>query len=421
MSRPVSRRQLLGAAGAAAGGFVVGGVVGPLAAGGTGADDDPAPRADATAVAFHGAHQAGVATAPQAHVVLAGVDIAGSAAELAAVLDTWSVAAARLTAGAQVGERSPSSRLPPVDTGEADDRPPSRLTVTVAVGASAFDRSDRFGLAARRPPGLVELPAVAGDDLDPRFSGGDLCLQVGADDLQVALHAVRNLVRVAEGRASVRWSHVGTGPPPGAAPVVGDGASSHRNLLGFREGTANPRPGRPRFDDAVWVAEGDDPSWMVGGTYLALRRVDLDLGAWEELTLLDRERVIGRHRRSGAPLGDVAEDAPLELEAEGPDGRPVTDPRSHVAVAHRASQGRRPLFRRSYNVVEGIPQAEGAGAGGLLFLAFCRDPAEQFTPVLEALAAGDLLGTYQRTVASGVFAVLPGLRPGDSWSQHLFG
>ena len=416
MSHRLTRRELLGAAGLAAGGLVVGGVVGPMAVGGT-APDEVEPGAAGPVVPFHGVHQAGVATAPQAHVVVAGVDVTGSVADLAAVLDTWSVAAARLTAGSQVGERSPSSRLPPVDSGEADDRPASRLTVTLGVGASAFDA--RFGLAARRPPGLVELPTVAGDDLDPRVAGGDLCLQVGADDLQVALHAVRNLVRVAEGAATLRWSHVGTGPPPGVAPVVGDGASSHRNLLGFREGTANPRPGSARFDDAVWVAEGDDPSWMAGGTYMVLRRTELDLAAWEDLTLLDRERVIGRHRRSGAPLGDVDEGAPLDLDAEGPDGRPATDPRSHVAVAHRASQGRRPLFRRSYNVAAGVPQAEGAASGGLLFLAFCRDPAAQFVPVLEALGAADLLATYQRTVASATFAVLPGLAPGRSWTEHL--
>jgi deferrochelatase/peroxidase EfeB len=72
-------------------------------------------------------------------------------------------------------------------------------------------------------------------------------------------------------------------------------------------------------------------------------------------------------------------------------------------------------------VVEGVPQAERGGEGGLLFCAFCRDPSEQFVPLLEALAAGDLLARYQTTVASGVFAVLPGLRPGGSWTSSLLG
>ena len=59
------------------------------------------------------------------------------------------------------------------------------------------------------------------------------------------------------------------------------------------------------------------------------------------------------------------------------------------------------------------------GSGGLLFLAFCRDPRQQFVPVQQQLAANDLLGTYTRTVGSEVVAVLPGLAEGASWSEML--
>jgi deferrochelatase/peroxidase EfeB len=286
----------------------------------------------------------------------------------------------------------------------------------VAAGAFA---DDRLGLAVRRPPALVEPPPLPGDEPDARWQGGDLCLVVSSDDLQSALHAVRNLVRVVGGGVALRWTHVGFGPPAGGV-AAGDGVSSHRDLLGFREGTATPRPGSAHHADAVWVTADDGPPWMVGGTYLVARRITLDLAAWEGLTLLDRERVIGRHRRSGAPLGEIEEAAPLDLAAEGLDGRPLTDPRSHVAVAHRASEGRRPLARRSYNVADGVPQAGGADSAGLLFLAHCRDPRTQYLPVLEALANEDLLATYARTTASLVAAVLPGLSVGESWSDHLW-
>jgi deferrochelatase/peroxidase EfeB len=91
-----------------------------------------------------------------------------------------------------------------------------------------------------------------------------------------------------------------------------------------------------------------------------------------------------------------------------------------VAVAHRASEGRRPLARRSYNLADGVPQFGGADSGGLLFLAHCRDPRTQYLPVLEALASEDLLATYTRTVGSQVAAVLPGLDVGESWSERLW-
>jgi deferrochelatase/peroxidase EfeB len=400
--------------------MAVGAAVAPARLAGGATSTSAGPPTDPEIVAFHGRRQAGVATPAQAHAVVVGLDVVGGRGELAELLDRWSVAAGRLAAGEQVGERSPSSRLPPVDSGEADDRPPARLTITLAVGPALFGvgAPDRFGLASRRPARLEPLPPFEGDVLEPVTMATDLALQVCADDQQVALHAVRNLVRVSRGAVAVRWSHLGFGPPAGAR---GAGPSSHRNLLGFREGTANPRPGSDAFDDAVWVAAGDGPDWMIDGTYLVVRRIELDLEAWETLNLLDRERVIGRHRRSGAPIGERDEAAPLDLDAEGPDGRPVTDPRSHVALAHRASA--RPLFRRAYNLAGSVPQFAGAGTdgdrAGLLFLALCRDPGAQFVPVQRALAGQDLLATYVRTTGSALFAVLPGLAAGGSWASVL--
>ena len=427
---PVSRRRVLGWAGAgaaAAGGLALAGAVTPTGvARGTTSSDGGSPDS-AGLVEFHGPHQAGIATPAQAHAVVVGVDVAGGASELRTLLDRWSTAAPRLTTGRQVGERSPSSRLPPVDSGEADDRPPSRLTITLGLGLGLFGSGgvDRFGLAGRRPEALQPLPVFAGDELDPTTEPVDLWLQVCADDQQVALHAVRNLVRVGDGIASVRWSHLGFGPPAGDGQGSGGGRSTHRNLLGFREGTSNPTPDSRRFAESVWVASEDGPDWMVGGTYVVLRHVLLDLPGWDELNLLDRERVIGRHRRSGAPISERDESAPLDLDAEGPDGRPVTDPRSHVAIAHRASDDRG-LYRRSYNLASGVPQVETVdgpqgsdGSGGLLFMAFCRDPRQQFVPVQQQLAENDLLGTYTRTVGSEVIAVLPGLTEGASWSGAL--
>jgi deferrochelatase/peroxidase EfeB len=423
VTEPVSRRRALGLAGALAGGAAIGGSAIGGAVWRSSADATAGPSAGATPpptpVAFHGAHQAGVTVGPQAHLMAVGVSVAADGPDaLRALLGRWTVAAERLTRGHQVAERSPSSRLPPVDSGEADDRDLSRLTITLAVGEGLFGSpaTDRFALAARRPPALAAVPPTAGEVLRPHLAPADLLLLVAGDDLQVVAHAVRNLISAGAGQVGWRWTLSGFGPPAGASATVGQ-PSTHRNLLGFREGTANPHPEQAGFDEGLWVQPSDGPAWMAGGTYVVLRHMVLDLAAWDALNLLDRERVIGRHRRSGAPLGEREELATLDLAAEGPDGRPVTDPRAHVAVARAATTGA-PMLRRSYNTAAAGPD-DPSGEAGQLFLAFARDPATQVTPVLQALAEHDLLSGYTTTVAAGTYAVLPGTTAGGSWADAL--
>ena len=71
-----------------------------------------------------------------------------------------------MTAGQLVGEVT-EPVAPPVDTGEAVGSPVSRLTVTVGYGPSLFD--GRFGLAARKPAALAELPPLPNENLDPDY------------------------------------------------------------------------------------------------------------------------------------------------------------------------------------------------------------------------------------------------------------
>jgi deferrochelatase/peroxidase EfeB len=97
---------------------------------------------------------------------------------------------------------------PPADTGEALELPPSSLTVTIGFGSTFFDK---LGIADQRPAALADLPGFQGDRLDPARSGGDICIQACANDPQVAVHAVRNLVRIGFGTTAVRWAQLGYG------------------------------------------------------------------------------------------------------------------------------------------------------------------------------------------------------------------
>jgi deferrochelatase/peroxidase EfeB len=67
--------------------------------------------------------------------------------------------------------------------------------------------------------------------------------------------------------------------------------------------------------------------------------------------------------------------------------------------------------------VSGAPQA-GTLLGGLFFIAFMKNPS-QFVRLQTALA-GDALNEYIHHTGSAVFAVPPGLRPGQHWGDALF-
>jgi deferrochelatase/peroxidase EfeB len=171
---------------------------------------------------FYGQHQPGIITPAQDRLHFAAFDLVTErASDLQALLRIWSDAAATMMAGRPLGAGAApvlygddTSTIPPSsDTGEALGLPATRLTITFGFGTTLFLREgqDRFGLAARRPDALIDLPPFPGDTLDPDYCGGDLCVQACADDPQVAFHAVRNLARLARGLAVLRWTQLGFG------------------------------------------------------------------------------------------------------------------------------------------------------------------------------------------------------------------
>ncbi|MFV0459174.1 MAG: iron uptake transporter deferrochelatase/peroxidase subunit [Actinomycetales bacterium] len=406
----LSRRGLLGALGAGAAGV---GLVGAGAL--SGATDLPAAgtgRADL--VEFTGEHQAGIATDVQANLHFAAFDVTTTdRGALIALLQEWTAAARELTLGLPVGgptgvDGGPAA-APPLDSGEAYDTPAHRLTITVGFGPSLFD--DRFGLAARRPTALVDLPHFARDDLDPSRCGGDLAVQACADDPQVAVHAIRNLSRIAAGRAAVRWAQLGYGK----AASTDRSEPTPRNLFGFKDGTANPS-GRDieTLNAHVWVQPGDDDgprAWMSGGSYLVARRIEMMIETWDRASLAEQERLVGRTKGVGAPLGSTGEFDPVV-----PARLPAA---SHVALAHPSRFGGAQILRRGYNFVDG---ADGFGhlSAGLFFLAYQRDPRSAFVPMQESLARDDAMMDYLRHTGSGIWAVPPGVGATGYWGQGLF-
>lgn len=353
-------------------------------------EPEPVPELQAATVAFDGAHQAGVDTPRQGLARLVALDLVDGADRpaLRRMLSLLTDDARRLTAGDPV----------PGDLAAELGRAPANLTVTLGLGPGFLEAAGRAG---QRPAWLAPLPEYPGDRIDPARSGGDLLLQLCADDPMTLAHATRLLLRDATA-ARLRWSADGA-IPDARGRAAGEPPRGHSGHL---LGVGNPR-GEEELDRLVWIDSG--PDWLRGGTAMVVRRIELDLPAWSRLDRPARERAVGRRLADGAP----------------PDAG--VSPLAHVAraAAPRQDPGRR-LLRRSYPFEELNPGDPAAGPGaagpdraGLLFIAFQRDPLAQFDPIRRRLARADLFGGYATATASAVFAVPRGTRPGEDWAADL--
>lgn len=282
------------------------------------------------------------------------------------------------------------------------------LTVTVGIGASALQAA---GLPVPAP--LAPLPSLPGDRLDPARSGGDIGVQVCGDDPMAVAAAVRAIVGGLAKHASLRWSQRGF--LRGSAAK--DASATPRNIMGQVDGTNNPTGSRQTV--AVFVAHGVEPAWMVGGTYLVVRRVRMLLDKWEAVTVAEQERVMGRSKATGAPLtGQRERDLP-DLTRRDEKGELVIAPDAHIRLAAPADNSGATMQRRGYNYDDGV-DVDGAPDAGLFFQAFQTDPHATFVPIQRKLAEKDALSRFIRHESSAVFAVLPGTAPGEQLGAALF-
>jgi deferrochelatase/peroxidase EfeB len=425
-SNPVSRRRAIALAGVG-----VAGVAGAAALGGAlvrGAvdeHDDPAAGSTAAgAVTFTGEHQAGIVTPAQDRLHFVAFDVVTKDRDrLIQLLKDWTAAAARMTAGQDAGPVGATDGIleaPPDDTGEAIGLPPSGLTLTIGFGPGLFRDAagkDRFGLAAKRPAALVDLPNFPGDTIDATISNGDIGVQACANDPQVAVHAIRNLARIGIGVVAVRWSQLGFGRTSSTTQAQ----ATPRNLFGFKDGTANLKAEETdAIRDYLWVRDGDGPAWMTGGAYLVTRKIRMLIESWDRTSLGEQEDIFGRVKGNGAAFGRANEFDEIDLTALNGDGDPVIAVDAHVRLAHPSVNGGVKLLRRGYNFVDG---SDGLGRlnAGLFFIAYQRDPRKAFVPIQLNLARHDAMNEYVRHVSSGIFACPPGVTgAGDFWGSTLF-
>ena len=400
----VSRRNFLrGAAAGTAGTALTAGVL----AGGARADGGTARGPSAAAsYPFHGTHQAGVLTpgpaGKQAAACFAAFDTtAGSRAGLAGLMRALTSRARFLTSGGTPPDLGVGQ--PPSDSDVLGPTVPADgLTVTVSVGSSLFD--GRYGLGASKPGKLTPMRVFPNDSPDPAWLHGDLLLQLCANHPDTIHHAIRDITRHTRGAMQLRWKMAGYGSPPRPS-------GTPRNLLGFKDGTANPAGGLA--SSLVWVDDPAEPAWAHGGSYQVVRLIRMLVEFWDRVSINEQEGMFGRRRDSGAPLDGSGEfDTPDY--ATDPKGNVIPlDAHIRLANPRTPATARQRIIRRSYNYDLGVDM-NGNLQAGHIFVAYQQDVQRQFETIQTRLIDEPLVD-YVQPFGGGYFFTLPGVRHGNGW------
>jgi putative iron-dependent peroxidase len=207
------------------------------------------------------------------------------------------------------------------------------LTVTVGFGLPIFEK---LGRTESAPDALKLMPGWEGDAFNPVDTQADLIVQICANDRSGTYHAEKAVRGHLAPAFSLRDHEVGLGLP------------ESRGVMGFVDGTGNPK-GDARIPV---VLIGDDEADS-GGSYLVFRKIREDLAGWEKLTVDQQEKVMGRRKADSAKLD--------------PEREPATSHRLKSSLETEA--GEIEILRRSF------PFA-GRDEAGLLFVCFVRDLAQ---------------------------------------------
>ena len=230
-----------------------------------------------------------------------------------------------------------------------------RLTATVGVGSDAWDRI----VGGARPASLHPFAPVEGEKHRAPATPGDVILHIRAQRFDLCFELARQFMARLDGHVTVQdETHAFK-------------YFDERDLLGFVDGTENPEG-----DAAVEaVLVGDEDPDFQGGSHLIVQKYLHDLTAWNDQSVEEQEKVIGRTK-----LDDI----------ELPDD--VKPSNSHVAANSLTDADGNDLQILRENMIFG---EVGAGEYGTYFIGYAGDP-EVTETMLRRMFIGDPPGNYDR-------------------------
>ncbi|KNC11413.1 peroxidase [Pantoea sp. RIT-PI-b] len=363
------------------------------------------PNSRQQAQPFYGAHQAGIITPQQTSMMLVAFDVlASDKADLERLFRLLTERFAFLTQGGPAPAVT-NPQLPPMDSGILGaDIAPDNLTMTLSVGASLFD--ERFGLSRQKPAQLQTMTRFPNDSLDAEQCHGDLLLQICANTQDTVIHALRDIIKRTPDLLAVRWRRDGFIADHAARS---NGKETPINLLGFKDGTANPDTHNPALmNQLLWVTdEQQEPAWTRGGSYQAVRIIRFHVEMWDRTPLGEQQTIFGREKLSGAPLG-MKNEHDVPDYSKDPDGDLIAlDAHIRLANPRTPQTDSSLMLRRGYSYSSGIT-GSGQLDMGLLFVCYQHDLAKGFITVQQRLN-GEALEEYIRPIGGGYFFALPGV------------
>jgi deferrochelatase/peroxidase EfeB len=364
---------------------------------------------------FYGRHQAGITTEqPAAGMVVAFDVLSKDKAELTALFKLLTERLAFLTQGGKPPEAD--QRLPPMDSGIVGPMvAPDNLTATLSVGASLFD--ERFGLRNKKPIHLERMTAFPNDQLNPAECHGDLLLQLCANTTETNLHALRDIIKHSPKLMAPRWKLDGFLPPRQVPNTFG--FHTARNLLGFKDGSANlDIYDEALMNDLVWVnPKHQDVDWTAGGSYQAVRIIRNLVERWDRTPLKEQQHIFGRQKASGALLGQHHEHEEADFGQHPETSEVPLDAHIRLANPRTMATQKHRILRRGYNYDRGLTQA-GQMDMGLLFICYQANLQDGFINVQTRLN-GENLEEYIKPTGGGYFFALPGVASGSFLGASL--
>ncbi|MGA3370307.1 MAG: Dyp-type peroxidase [Terracidiphilus sp.] len=228
------------------------------------------------------------------------------------------------------------------------------LTCVVGFGADAWDKL--FG--SPRPAELHPFREIRSGGRHAVSTPGDILFHIRAKRMDLCFELASQIMDNIGDAVTI------------ADEVHGFRYFDDRSIIGFVDGTENPRGGAAR---EAAIIGGEDPVFA-GGSYVIVQKYLHNMKAWNALSIEAQERIIGRRKLSDIELSDAEKPAS-----------------AHNALTVIEEDGKELKILRD-NMPFGRP---GHGEFGTYFIGYSRTPRIAET-MLQNMFAGRPPGNYDR-------------------------